>query len=35
LVANLVKSLKSNGVSDADIQIIGSALAPLEADIPG
>lgn len=35
LVADLVKSLKSNGVSDADIQTIGSALAPLEVDILG
>ena len=35
LVGDLVKSLKSNGVSDADIQTIGAALAPLEADILG
>ncbi len=35
LVADLVKSLKSNGVADADIQTIGAALAPLESDILG
>ncbi|MBN9296150.1 MAG: group 1 truncated hemoglobin [Filimonas sp.] len=33
LVGDMVASLKSNGVSDADIATIGGALTPMRADI--
>lgn len=33
LVGDLVKALKSNGVSDADINTIGAALSPMRSDI--